>query len=25
LKALNVVDKAATEVCQLFDKNVSSV
>ncbi len=25
LKALNVVDKAATEVCQLFDKNVSKV
>jgi len=25
LKALNVVDKAATEVCQFFDKNVSSV
>ena len=25
LKALNVVDKAATEVCQLFDKNVTKV
>ncbi len=25
LKALNVVDKAATDVCQLFDKNVSKV
>jgi len=25
LKALNVVDQAATEVCQLFDKNVSKV
>jgi len=25
LKALNVVDKAATDVCQLFDKNVTSV
>jgi glutamine synthetase len=25
LKALNVVDKAATEVCQLFDKNVEKV
>jgi len=25
LKALNVVDKAATEVCQLFDKNVTRV
>ncbi len=25
LKALNVVDKAATDVCQLFDKNVTKV
>ncbi len=25
LRALNVVDKAATEVCQYFDKNVTSV
>ena len=25
LKALNVIDKAATEVCQLFDKNVTRV
>jgi glutamine synthetase len=25
LKALNAVDKAATEVCQLFDKNVTKV
>jgi glutamine synthetase len=25
LKALNAVDKAATEVCQYFDKNVTSV
>jgi len=25
LKALNVLDKAATEVCQLFDKNVNKV
>jgi glutamine synthetase len=25
LKSLNVVDKAATEVCQLFDKNVTKV
>ncbi len=25
LKALNVVDKAATEVCQYFDKNVTKV
>jgi glutamine synthetase len=25
LKALNAVDKAATEVCQLFDKNVNKV
>ncbi len=25
LKALNVVDKAATRVCQMFDKNVSRV
>ena len=25
LKALNAVDKAATDVCQLFDKNVSRV
>ena len=25
LKALNAVDKAATEVCQLFDKNISRV
>lgn len=25
LRALNVIDKAATEVCQYFDKNVASV
>lgn len=25
LKALNAIDKAATEVCQLFDKNVTKV
>jgi len=25
LKALNVIDKAATETCQLFDKNVTKV
>jgi len=25
LKALNVIDKAATDVCQLFDKNVTKV
>ena len=25
LKTLNVIDKAATEVCQMFDKNVTKV